>query len=119
MVTPTFEDRQGNGARAVRIENDVRRGRGNARLAEFDNDRIVRVRDVDRGVVRFRDVDRDELFVRRLGYGVGGCPPGLAKKGNGCMPPGQAAKFIGQPLISGNALRGAGAAAEVVQQPVL
>ena len=28
-----------------------------------------------------------------VGYGVGGCPPGLAKKHNGCMPPGQAKKF--------------------------
>lgn len=30
------------------------------------------------------------------GYGdrdYGGCPPGLAKKNNGCMPPGQARKF--------------------------
>jgi hypothetical protein len=27
------------------------------------------------------------------GHGVGGCPPGLAKKGNGCMPPGQAKKL--------------------------
>jgi hypothetical protein len=27
------------------------------------------------------------------GYGVGGCPPGLAKKHNGCMPPGQARKL--------------------------
>ena len=33
-----------------------------------------------------------------VGYGVGGCPPGLAKKNNGCMPPGQAKKLynIGQ-----------------------
>ena len=30
---------------------------------------------------------------------VGRCPPGLAKKHNGCMPPGQAKKWhIGQPL---------------------
>jgi hypothetical protein len=28
------------------------------------------------------------------GYGVGGCPPGLAKKHNGCMPPGQAKKMF-------------------------
>jgi hypothetical protein len=28
-----------------------------------------------------------------LGYGRGGCPPGLAKKHNGCMPPGQARKL--------------------------
>lgn len=25
-----------------------------------------------------------------VGYGAGGCPPGLAKKHNGCMPPGHA-----------------------------
>src|SRR5919106_1720730 len=29
----------------------------------------------------------------------GKCPPGLAKKNNGCMPPGQAKKWrVGQPL---------------------
>jgi len=28
-----------------------------------------------------------------IGYGVGGCPPGLAKKG--CLPPGQAKKMFG------------------------
>lgn len=27
------------------------------------------------------------------GYGIAGCPPGLAKKHNGCMPPGQAKKY--------------------------
>ena len=33
-------------------------------------------------------------------YGRGKCPPGLAKKGYGCLPPGIAAKryYIGQPL---------------------
>jgi hypothetical protein len=29
------------------------------------------------------------------GYGAAGCPPGLAKKGNGCLPPGQAKKLYG------------------------
>jgi len=42
-----------------------------------------------------------------IGYGVGGCPPGLAKKGNGCLPPGQAKKLynVGQrfPIGYGNA----------------
>jgi hypothetical protein len=28
----------------------------------------------------------------QFGYGMGGCPPGLAKKNNGCLPPGQAKK---------------------------
>ena len=32
-------------------------------------------------------------------YRAGKCPPGLAKKNNGCMPPGQARKWnVGQPL---------------------
>ena len=39
--------------------------------------------------------------------GIGGCPPGLAKKNNGCLPPGQAKKLynIGQrfPLGYGHA----------------
>ena len=40
-----------------------------------------------------------------VGYGVGGCPPGLAKKAVPCVPPGQAKKLaIGQrmPLGFGN-----------------
>ena len=32
-------------------------------------------------------------------FSTGRCPPGLAKKNNGCMPPGQARKWsVGQPL---------------------
>ena len=36
----------------------------------------------------------------RTEYSAGRCPLGLAKKGNGCLPPGQAKKLwvIGQPL---------------------
>ncbi|WBY00975.1 hypothetical protein PE066_16105 [Ramlibacter tataouinensis] len=31
-----------------------------------------------------------------------GCPPGLGKKNNGCLPPGQAKKYaVGQPLPAG------------------
>jgi hypothetical protein len=35
-------------------------------------------------------------------YGRGNCPPGLAKKHNGCLPPGQAKKryAVGRPLAS-------------------
>lgn len=37
------------------------------------------------------------------GYGTGNCPPGLAKKNNGCQPPGQARKSynVGQRLPYG------------------
>ena len=30
-----------------------------------------------------------------VGYGAGGCPPGLAKKSPACVPPGQAKKLFG------------------------
>ncbi len=43
--------------------------------------------------VVFGDKDRSaarDYFVSR--YGRGNCPPGLAKKNNGCLPPGQAKK---------------------------
>ena len=46
--------------------------------------------------------DRDRDVVRSYyakEYAHGHCPPGLAKKHNGCMPPGQAKKWrVGQPL---------------------
>src|SRR5262249_55051282 len=41
-----------------------------------------------------------------VGYGVGGCPRGLAKKHNGCMPPGQAKKLLrGQRFPAGFGMR--------------
>jgi len=46
--------------------------------------------------------DRQKVFVRDYyghEYSRGSCPPGLAKKNNGCMPPGQARKWqIGRQL---------------------
>ncbi len=101
-----FENRQGDNhqgnqgrdhVRTVKINDNVR-GNGK-RFAVVDGNDIVRVRDINRGVVRVRDIDRDDVFVRRLGFGAGGCPPGLAKKPVACMPPGQAAKLVGRPLL--------------------
>lgn len=50
--------------------------------------------------IRFNDWQRS--YVRdyyRGQFSQGHCPPGLAKKNNGCMPPGQAKKWrIGYPL---------------------
>jgi hypothetical protein len=47
--------------------------------------------------------DRDRTIVHtyyRNDFVAGNCPPGLAKKDNGCLPPGQAKKLwaVGQPL---------------------
>jgi hypothetical protein len=38
------------------------------------------------------------------GYGMGGCPPGLAKKAVPCVPPGQAKKMfsVGQRYVRGS-----------------
>ena len=47
------------------------------------------------------DRDRDAVYgYYRTEYAAGNCPPGLAKKNNGCLPPGQAKKVwaVGQPL---------------------
>jgi len=52
---------------------------------------------------RFDDAERqtvNDYF--RAQFRTGNCPPGLAKKGKGCTPPGQARKWrTGQPLPSG------------------
>jgi len=94
--------------------NDDDRGRSNGRV-DRDDRPVVVVRDgrVDRDVVRNlernvrRDVERDVerrvldtdagrviLLSRDRGRGlIAGCPPGLAKKNNGCLPPGQARRI--------------------------
>ena len=53
-------------------------------------------------VVTERDRGAIYGYYRPL-YVAGNCPPGLAKKNNGCLPPGQAKKLwaIGQPLPAG------------------
>jgi hypothetical protein len=72
-----------------KIETVDERGRDDARLergARFDG---------------FTDRDRD--IVRRYYQEGADCPPGLAKKNNGCLPPGQAKKRyeIGERLYDG------------------
>ena len=57
-------------------------GKGKHKTKHFDNDKRTYIRTY-----------YDDEFRR------GHCPPGLAKKHNGCMPPGQAKKWrMGQPL---------------------
>jgi hypothetical protein len=66
-------------ARADRIEDRRDRGRNFDRGRSFD----------DRSALRFRDYSP-----RFVGFDRS-CPPGLAKKNNGCLPPGQAKKRFG------------------------
>jgi len=54
----------------------------------------------EEGKTRFDDDNRrvvNEYYGEK--FRAGKCPPGLAKKNNGCLPPGQAKKWaVGQPL---------------------
>jgi Ni/Co efflux regulator RcnB len=56
--------------------------------------------DGERDKGHFRDRHREVIRAYYMEqYRAGECPPGLAKKNNGCMPPGQAKKWrMGQPL---------------------
>ena len=97
----------------VKAERKAER-RETVRLAR--EDRRQDSREGQRDVVRLNGdhlIDRDIRYddrVRRDAYSLryndgdryqaayGNCPPGLAKKGNGCLPPGQAKKLVGQAL---------------------
>lgn len=69
-------------ARVERVDDDRGRGRDDDRLFERRNRDDIRVVRVDNDRDRF---DWHRVESRGL---VDGCPPGLAKKNNGCMPPG-------------------------------
>jgi Ni/Co efflux regulator RcnB len=68
------------------------RGRGDQHETRGDDDRG--------GDRHFGDRDHQAIHDYYVDSGRGGhCPPGLAKKNNGCMPPGQARKWaVGRPL---------------------
>ena len=90
-------------ARADRGDHKVA-GQGNeGRLERRKGDRrdLRAARDLGRRDVRIRDDDR-RFAGRDFGRAFAGfndsCPPGLAKKGNGCLPPGQAKKLVGVAL---------------------
>lgn len=78
-------DKGGKGGNSDRGGREVRDSRGG-----------------DRGGVTIRFDERRRTVIRDYysrEFGAGRCPPGLAKKGNGCMPPGQAKKWaVGRPL---------------------
>lgn len=83
------------------------KGQGNNKGKRADRDRDSDKRDNDkrssRVVTHFSDQHR--VVIREYygeQYRTGRCPPGLAKKNNGCMPPGQARQLVpGQPVPAG------------------
>lgn len=91
----------GGGKKADRIvirDDNRGRGRGNDDIKVKGNGRAVAK--IDNGNDRIRVVGRDfgnDRFVNVRGLAFG-CPPGLDKKDNGCMPPGQVKNLLGAPL---------------------
>jgi Ni/Co efflux regulator RcnB len=95
LTAPAFADNdkdkghgQGHGGPKVE-KGDNDQGHGNGTVAV--SPRQIAITDHDRDTVR--------TYYRRE-FAAGSCPPGLAKKNNGCLPPGQANKTwaVGQSL---------------------
>jgi hypothetical protein len=93
------------GLAAVPVSADQGKGKGKSKGKYKDkgHDAVV-VKEKDQGhreVLVFSDRDRDEVRTYWVQtYGRGKCPPGLAKKNNGCRPPGLAKEryVVGQRL---------------------
>jgi Ni/Co efflux regulator RcnB len=90
LAMPAFADKpdwagkgKGHKERDEDRDGDHERGRGGKRVEHFRDEHRVAVR---------------EYYQHEFEAGKR-CPPGLAKKHNGCMPPGQAKKWhMGRPL---------------------
>ena len=94
-----FRHQAGNVDREMRGHGNDRRS--DVRHAENGRWKDSKVRVNDRIVIDNRDRDRDfdrNRIVSRDFADRDGCPPGLAKKDNGCLPPGQAKKLLGARL---------------------
>ena len=82
------ENKHGKGDRDDRHGGNDHQGRREVRVGAYFDDH-------QRSSVR-------HYYQQQYDGGRRGCPPGLAKKHNGCMPPGQAKKWaVGQPLPTG------------------
>lgn len=93
---------QGNhGAKSAHVGHGatMSRNRGKSTLStRLDGNRNGIVDRRERGFVDRNRDGRDDRFAYRDAnrYGANACPPGLAKKGNGCMPPGQAKRLFAE-----------------------
>jgi hypothetical protein len=85
---PTYADKPSWAGGGDRSEKGNGKGKGKGNSGERGGGVVF----TDQHRVVIRDYYATEF---RSGH----CPPGLAKKNNGCMPPGQAKKWrVGQPL---------------------
>ncbi len=71
-------------------------GGSNSKKHEQKHEQVGKDKDKDGVRVSVHFDDRRRVLIRdyyRGEFGRGNCPPGLAKKNNGCLPPGQAKKW--------------------------
>jgi len=98
VATPVFADKPEWAGKGK--SQDDRDNRGGGKNRDRDDRGGGKQRDRDGDQSHFGD--RQHVIVRDYyaqEYRGGHCPPGLAKKNNGCMPPGQAKKWSkGRPL---------------------
>ncbi len=84
---PSSTGKHGNSSK--NYKKDKGKGKGNSDSYSHDKNG-----DVSNVNVYFNDEQRNVIGnYYREEYHSGHCPPGLAKKNNGCMPPGQAKKW--------------------------
>jgi hypothetical protein len=96
---PGLANERRDDRRALKASREDNRGRGNDVRTVKANRDSVRVRDLgDEDVVVIRRSFDREFFPGRGRGLIAGCPPGLDKKDNGCMPPGQVRQLLGTPL---------------------
>lgn len=89
---PSWAGKEGKSSKHQKKENNNQGGTHVYSGTEIRSDVDIHVHfgDRQRDVIRHYYADQ---------YRSGHCPPGLAKKHNGCMPPGQAKKWrLGRPL---------------------
>jgi hypothetical protein len=93
LLVPAFCAGLATSAWADKDKDKGKHGRGQGPRSEAVIVQPMRV------IVPERDRTRVYTYYRSE-FASGRCPPGLAKKGNGCLPPGQARKLwaVGQPL---------------------
>ncbi|MEO6580071.1 MAG: hypothetical protein ABIN83_02830 [Sphingomicrobium sp.] len=96
-------------AQAHAMREQKSHGNAGHAMREMRADNHRRVEDKNRGLARIehpRDDNYGQVRIVRRDFNDGlrglanNCPPGLDKKDNGCLPPGQAAKLLGARLQS-------------------
>ena len=101
LATPTLADKDKDNGRGP--GQNQGQGKGRDKDRDAGNPSVVVVPQGNAAPVNIVIQERDRGAVYsyyRTEYATAGCPPGLAKKNNGCLPPGQAKKMwvMGQPL---------------------